>query len=81
MTDEKKRWLIQAPLGLIGVGLGLCLFSEAGHLKHGGAPLSTWILWGTVSLVVINAGLVLLVDRGLWKLRDEIKDRRPGEDP
>lgn len=39
------------------IGYGLCVFSEAGHLKHTNAPFRQWFMMGTYSLVVINAGL------------------------
>lgn len=79
MSREKKRWLIQAPVGLILFAFGLCLVIEAAFLKHGGAALVSWVAWGTVALVVTNAGLAILVDAGLWKIRDEMhpKHRPP----
>ena len=33
----RTKWLILAPLGLVLIGYGLCVFSEAGHLKHTGS--------------------------------------------
>jgi hypothetical protein len=51
------KWLILAPLGLVLIGYGLCVFSEAGNLKHTGSPTVEWVLLGTYSLVLINGGL------------------------
>ena len=51
------KWLILAPLGLVLIGYGLCVFSEAGHLKHTGSPTVEWVLLGTYSLILINGGL------------------------
>jgi hypothetical protein len=72
MTYEKKRWLIQAPIGLSLFGFGLCLFSEAGHIKHSGGELGDWFALGTLSLIVVNSGLSLVVDAGLWKLKGKL---------
>lgn len=52
-----RRWLTYAGLGLVLTGLGLSLAIESAFLKHQpDAPIS-WVLAGTVSLVIFNAGL------------------------
>lgn len=53
----KNKWLISSGGGLALVGMGLCLFSEASALKHGGADTASWVFAGTLSLIVINGGL------------------------
>ena len=53
----RTKWLILAPLGLVLIGYGLCVFSEAGHLKHTGSRTIEWVLLGTYSLILINGGL------------------------
>lgn len=53
------KWLILAPVSLILIGYGLCVFSEAGQLKHTGSPAIEWIILGTYSLILINGGLAL----------------------
>jgi hypothetical protein len=55
--SNRTKWLLLAPVGLLFIGYGLCVFSEAGHLKHSGQPTIQWVLMGTYSLVLINAGL------------------------
>jgi hypothetical protein len=58
--STRTKWLILAPVSLVLIGFGLSVFSEAGWLKHSGAPFWRWVLWGTYSLILINAGLCLL---------------------
>ncbi|HEV7350406.1 hypothetical protein [Telluribacter sp.] len=58
MTTRTK-WLLLAPVSLMLIGYGLCVFSEASNLKHTGAPTINWVLLGTYSLVLINAGISL----------------------
>ncbi len=58
MTTHTK-WLILAPVSLVLIGYGLCVFSEAGNLKHTGSRDIEWILLGTYSLILINGGLSL----------------------
>ena len=55
--SARTKWLVMAPLGLLLIGYGLCVFSEAGHLKHTGSPTREWVILGTYSLVLINAGI------------------------
>lgn len=58
--NSRTKSLILAPFSLILIGYGLCVFSEAGHLKHTGAAVRQWVLMGAYSLIVINAGLLFL---------------------
>lgn len=59
------------------IGYGLCVFSEAGHLKHTNAPFRQWFMMGTYSLVVINAGLCFfgqaIVFRIQYQFRQETR--------
>jgi len=66
-----RRWLIQAPIGLVLIGFGACLIAEAAMDKYGGAPLWQWVAYGTVALVVFNSGLSLFGDAILQRCRYE----------
>jgi hypothetical protein len=66
-----RRWRIQAPTGLVLVGLGACLIAEAAHLKFGGGDTATWVAAGTAALVVFNSGLCLFGDSILHRVRYE----------
>ncbi|GHB81005.1 hypothetical protein [Persicitalea jodogahamensis] len=57
--SARTKWLVLAPVGLVLIGYGLCVFSEAGNLKHTGSPTIEWVLLGTYSLILINGGLSL----------------------
>ena len=57
--SARTKWLVLAPLGLVLIGYGLCVFSEAGNLKHTGSRTIEWVLLGTYSLILINGGLSL----------------------
>lgn len=74
----RTKWLILAPLSLVLVGYGLCVFSEASHLKHTNAPTRQWVLMGTYSLVIINAGLSLLGQAVIFRVQSlyRIETRR-----
>jgi len=66
-----RRWLIQAPLGLVLIGMGLCFAIECAFLKHGGANTWDWVGMGTGALVVFNAGISIFGDAILQRVRYE----------
>ena len=66
-----RRWLIQAPIGLVLIGAGISMITDASHFKQGGAAPLDWILYGTFALVVFNSGLSLFVDAALHRMRFE----------
>jgi hypothetical protein len=74
MTKAEKhyrRWLIQAPVGLVLVGFGVSLVAEAAMTKYDGAATWTWVGYGTLALVVLNSGLCLFGDSILHRVRYE----------
>ncbi len=77
--NSRTKSLLLAPFSLILIGYGLCVFSEAGHLKHTGAAMRQWVLMGTYSLIVINAGLSFLgqaiIFRVQYQYRQETRRR------
>ena len=68
MQNAYKRWLIQAPLGLMLVGFGACLIAEAAMAKYSGQP---WFWYGTLALCVLNGGLSIFGDAIVWRTRYE----------
>ncbi|WP_229599541.1 hypothetical protein [Runella rosea] len=75
--NSRTKWLLLAPTSLVVIGYGLCVFSEAGHLKHTNAPFRQWFLMGTYSLIVINAGISLfgqaVIFRVQYQYRQEVR--------
>ncbi|MEM1214783.1 MAG: hypothetical protein AAGJ82_03815 [Bacteroidota bacterium] len=75
-SQQRRLWLIKAPLGLGLIGFGISLIVEAGFLKHApGTTTYEWVLAGTLALCVFNAGLCVFGDavkhRGHYeRLRD-----------
>lgn len=60
--NAKLKWYITAQVGVLMFPLGLCLFGESVTRRINGDP---WFWWGTVSLIVINAGIGLMIESGL----------------
>jgi hypothetical protein len=59
-NSRRKFW--QGTLGIILTGAGLCCLIECGFLKHGGEPATTWVTYGTLSLILFMTGFVLSID-------------------
>ncbi len=57
--QNKKRWILQATLGLLLTGAGLSMAIDAGLTKNQGGD---WFLYGTSALMVFQAGLCLVID-------------------
>ncbi|MEM6725155.1 MAG: hypothetical protein AAF598_14040 [Bacteroidota bacterium] len=66
-----RKWLIQAPLGLVIIGLGACLIAEAAMIKYSGSTTLDWILAGTGALVVFNSGICVFGGAILHRFRYE----------
>jgi hypothetical protein len=60
--NKKLIWYLKAQAGVLLFPLGLCLFGEATLHKGSGQP---WFWLGTLSLIVINAGIGLMIESGL----------------
>lgn len=73
ISNHLQKWRLFSPLGLALVGLGASLLGHSIELKTSGAATLLWFSWGTVSLVVLNAGLAVFGDaikhRVLFELR------------
>ncbi len=66
-----KRWLIQAPVGLATIGFGACLIAEAAIEKYSHPDEWSWVIYGTIALVVFNAGMSIFGDAILHRSRYE----------
>ncbi|MFN7117060.1 MAG: hypothetical protein ACK4TA_09700 [Saprospiraceae bacterium] len=71
MNKHYRNWLIQAPLSLVLVGMGICFISESAMLKASGAAWTHWVAAGTGSLVVFNSGLSIFGNAILERVRYE----------
>ena len=71
MDKHYKNWLIQAPTGLVLIGLGVCLIAESAMFKASGVVTWKWVVAGTVSLSVFNAGLCIFGNSIVEKIRHE----------
>ncbi len=64
LTKARLIWYLKAQIGILLFPFGLCLFGEALADKISDRP---WFWSGTISLIVINAGIGLMIESGLIK--------------
>ncbi len=62
--NKKLVWYLKAQAGVLLFPFGLCLLGEAVIHKATGQP---WFWLGTLSLVVINTGIGLMIDSQLLR--------------
>jgi len=82
MAVPKIRWYVKAQLGVLLLPAGLCLFGEAVIRKGlqqwaslaaaqgngAGTPQAgPWFWYGTLGLILINAGVGLMIESGLLR--------------
>jgi hypothetical protein len=57
--DDRRAWKILAPAGLLAVGTGISVVSDAAGRRGRRAPALQWFAEGTLGLVLLNGGLSL----------------------
>ena len=70
MSSSPFRWYVRAQLGILLLPAGLCLFGEAVSrrtLQLAGGDGGPWWWYGTLSLILINAGVGLMIESGLLR--------------
>jgi hypothetical protein len=82
MAVHKIRWYVKAQLGVLMLPAGLCLFGEAvirkgiqtwsslaASVDQGKAlpEAGPWFWYGTLGLILINAGVGLMIESGLLR--------------
>ena len=60
---KRNRWLILSFVGILTLSSGLCFFVEALTLKNND---KAWFLFGTISLLLINAGVSLMIGANIY---------------
>lgn len=81
MTGPRLRWYLKAQLGVLLLPAGLCLFGEAvirkgiktwaaltagsGERLQALPDAGPWFWYGSLGLLLINAGVGLMIESGL----------------
>lgn len=62
MNGDYRKWIWLSPIGLCLTGLGFSMLGDAVLQKATAKSFSEWFYYGTLSLVVINAGLCVFAE-------------------
>jgi hypothetical protein len=73
--QHRQKWQRFSPLGLALVGMGASMLGHSIELKTTGATFVGWFIWGTVSLIVLNAGLAVFGDAIKHRVLFELKQQ------
>jgi len=73
MNKDKKRWLLLATIGLILIGMGLCLVIDAAFFKQRDAATIHWVAYGTGALIVFNSGISIFGQAVVERIKLEKK--------
>ncbi|MCU0433964.1 MAG: hypothetical protein MUC87_10960 [Bacteroidia bacterium] len=65
-----KKHLFLAPAGLVLIGAGLSMAIDAGFVRAAGG---SWLLYGTLALVVLNSGISIFGRAVVEQIRQERK--------
>lgn len=72
MNEHYQKWDELAPRGLILIGLGVSLTGQGIIAKANKKGIVAWFFWGTLGLLVLNAGISIfgeaIKERALYEL-------------
>ena len=77
MPDKHyQKWLLQMPVGFLLVGAGIIVIMYSANKRAS----DEWLIWGLVSAMIIMAGLGILGNAYIHKIKsDLIKKQRTRE--
>ncbi len=70
MSDNRhyRKWILQMPLGFLIISIGILVIMYTANKK----AEDEWLMWGIVSLTIINAGLALLGNAIVHKVKSDL---------
>jgi hypothetical protein len=71
-----RKWMLFAPVGLIFIGAGMCVFGTAFAKMQSSAAFIEWFVWGTASLILINGGLCFFGSAVKYSILYELARKR-----
>jgi hypothetical protein len=75
-----QKWLLQMPIGFLLISAGVLVLMYAANKRAS----DEWLIWGIVSLTILNAGLGILGNALIHKVKSDLMRRqrtKPHHDP
>ncbi|HEV8282958.1 MAG TPA: hypothetical protein VGQ09_01540 [Chitinophagaceae bacterium] len=63
-----QKWLLQMPVGFLMVGAGIIVIMYSANKRAS----DEWLLWGIVSAAIITAGLGILGNAYIHKVKSDL---------
>ena len=63
-----QKWILQMPFGFLLTALGILIIMFAANKRSS----DEWLIWGLISITVINAGLALLGNAFVHKVKSDL---------
>jgi hypothetical protein len=73
MEQKSNLWFFMAPIGLILIGMGFSVATDAAQHKARGG-FWRWFVQGTLGLICLNAGIAVFGDAVKRKAVQEIRE-------
>jgi len=67
-----QKWLIQMPLGFLLVGAGIIVIMYAANKRAS----EEWLMWGIVAVCIVTAGLGILGNAYVHKVKSDLMRRQ-----
>ena len=74
--DDRRAWKVLAPSGLLAVGAGISVVTDAAS-RRGRVPTLHWSAEGTLGLVLLNGGLSLFGEAVKRRALHDVAARTP----
>jgi uncharacterized membrane protein HdeD (DUF308 family) len=72
-----QKWLLQMPLGFLLVSGGILVIMYAANKRAS----DEWLIWGIISVTILNAGLGLLGNAYVHKVKSDLKRKQRTNQP
>lgn len=69
VISTHKKWFLLGGLGILLIGIGLCMVIDSAFLKHEKPESNVWIYYGFCSLVVFNGGICIFGEAVITRVK------------
>jgi hypothetical protein len=67
-----QKWLLQMPIGFLLVGAGVVVIMYAANKRAS----DEWLIWAIISVTILNAGLGILGNAYIHKVKSDLMRRQ-----
>jgi hypothetical protein len=68
VNKHYEKWLLQMPAGFLLVSVGILVIMYSANKRAS----DEWLVWGIISVTILNAGLALLGNAYVHKVKSDL---------